>query len=409
MKFDKSDPVRCFQSAALNQYAFDEFYYNLLGLKIYEFKGIPRPAKWAVKYIKILPYIKRVSSFILLFWVYCGFYINLFLQFTSCVIFRNKSNIDVCKNSTVGIIVCERSFQVLSRNDIGSVDVWLCTDCDINTNGKHINKISNKNILNLKELTECVALSIKVHIEITKYKNKYLSFQSYAVMSWMMTWFTLIKLKPSKIYTSEHHDRWAVLIDSYVGLSSTQQKCNFSLVQHGKEYEQTYVKMEEISAEEGLPYRLRNVNKLYLYDKNQLMIFKDRILSKSNCVDLEVIYISAKLGLVALDLEVKSILIVGHSFCEAIHTKLYQDFLKFKKFKVFYKPHPTVIASNFAKSLAWEYIEDKNYFPRVDLVISYPSTLVDEYEAEGVKVIVHDFNINCIVDLKCQINSALSV
>ena len=410
MIFDRKAPIKFFQSAALNQYTFDELYYNLLGIEINDYKGIPRPAKWAVKYKKFIPYVKRASSCILFFWIYIGFYINLFRQFFVFAFIRGGVSLDGYKNAAIGIVVCERSFQVLARKEIGLIEVWLCANYDIPIKeNQGVKKISVKSILNFKELVECVVLSIHAHIQITKYKKNYLSFQSYAAMSWMMTWYSLIKLTPSEIYTSEHHDRWAVLFDSYVGLTRTQKKCGFNLVQHGNEYEQTYAKIETISIDKGLPYRLKNINKLYLYNKKQLDIFNENILSKSMWMTSDVNYIGTNLCLVDLNLEMRSVLIVGHSFCEMMHINLYEEILKFKKVKVFYKPHPTVAASNNAKSLAWAFIDDNNFYPRVDLVISYPSTLVDEYEGEGIKVIVHEFNNYSAIDLNGKINSVLSV
>ena len=44
----------------------------------------------------------------------------------------------------------------------------------------------------------------------------------------------------------------------------------------------------------------------------------------------------------------------------------------------------------------WTFIQEKNYFPAVDLLISYPSTLVTEYSNNGVAAVIHNVNAEMI-------------
>ena len=57
--------------------------------------------------------------------------------------------------------------------------------------------------------------------------------------------------------------------------------------------------------------------------------------------------------------------------------------------RVLYKPHPTTGAGKAADHLAWTLVQGRTTFPRVDAVVSYPSTMVGEYAAHEIPTIVH--------------------
>ena len=56
---------------------------------------------------------------------------------------------------------------------------------------------------------------------------------------------------------------------------------------------------------------------------------------------------------------------------------------------VFYKPHPLAGLPTSCKEKFWIIIEERELFPVVNLVVSYRSTLITEYEHHGIMSIVH--------------------
>ena len=59
---------------------------------------------------------------------------------------------------------------------------------------------------------------------------------------------------------------------------------------------------------------------------------------------------------------------------------------------LYYKEHPKARASEKAKKTKWNFITDDDYFPDVDIVISYPSTLAYQYKELNKIVILHELD-----------------
>lgn len=196
-----------------------------------------------------------------------------------------------------------------------------------------------------------------------------------------------------KLYTGDHFNRWAVLLDL---ISSDKNKVGFfSVVQHGglKNFEGCFPL--------DLPVRLSSVDCLYCFDVDSYSIFKESIIDK--CKEFSVSYFKNAIFLSDVpSFDGVVILIVGNSLCYDFHVSIFKSIFSSsdKSLKVFYKPHPTQIMSHY-ESEGWEVIMEPKFFPKVDLVISYPSTLVDQYKEHGIPVLTHDiserFNIDCRV------------
>ncbi|ECE5475497.1 hypothetical protein LJP43_003588, partial [Salmonella enterica] len=90
------------------------------------------------------------------------------------------------------------------------------------------------------------------------------------------------------------------------------------------------------------------------------------------------------------------VLVVGHSLCERAQLKIGERLSTLSdEIVVYYKEHPRARASEKVKRAAWNFITDDNYFPDVDLVISYPSTLALQYQDLNKTVLLHGLdNIN---------------
>lgn len=390
------DIEECFKYAAFNQKAFDDFYYDMIGLRSGEYCAIPRPVKWASRYVVLLPFIRLLSKLLLYFWGYCGFYVYTFgiLNYKIIVKLFSKSAVEFgsLERKSIGFYVGDRSYVVLSRPELDLMDYWISPSGGSWESEKIIDCTD---VLSYFELFSCMAMSIRAHKLLIKDQDLEISWQSYTLYSWMMMWAALVKLSPLKISMTDHHDRWAVLLDLYSKKrNASSEKFLLSLTQHGLEYESTYKRMCELSGSAKLPYLLSSVGELNLYDSGQFEIFSKYILSESIHEQCLVNYIGKRINLTVLESVRPSLLIVGHKACEETHLKLY-DFLTINlSIDIYYKPHPTVSASRQAKNAGWNYIDDVNYFPRVSCVVSYPSTLAAEYEAEGVRTFIHSMSLS---------------
>ena len=212
--------------------------------------------------------------------------------------------------------------------------------------------------------------------------------QTYTAWRWILIRLAVDKL-PGPLLTVEHFDRWAVLADG-----SVQQSRHYgpnrklTLMQHGS------VNANQIPRGLGfrLPSRLRSVDKLLAYSLADVDVFKSEIFS-SRCWDrgVQIGTYKPKIELSEISLlkGTPSILFVGYPLCEAAHCALLTALRLQGDFEIFYKPHPTRAASSHIKEQQWTVVEGRLVFPRVDLLISYPSTLVDEYAVHDIPAIVH--------------------
>jgi hypothetical protein len=137
---------------------------------------------------------------------------------------------------------------------------------------------------------------------------------------------------------------------------------------------------------------MKFVSKLFVYDRKQSTLFLEEIIdSKSNNFQpIEIIFEKQSIELKSLSK--KAILFVGHSFCEVFQAALYRKLEFLSEYDFYYKPHPTSKLGESIKSQDWVIIGDRNFFPRVNFLISYPSTLVDEYLSEDIKSVIHPLN-----------------
>lgn len=382
-----------FNKAAENSAAFDRFYYHFFSLDRVEYGDIPRPALWANN-VKASRWIPKLKVFIFYAWKYFSF-IFFFLQVLK-LIFRRIFFINVKKpeveSKIVAIGVCQRSIDVIGKSYLKdkSQYLWLLPpgvnlDLDVDEGCC----LSSSVRLSLLDLFFVFYFACRIHIKIASMGDKSKTFQTYSIVSWLVLFVSLIRLKPETVVTSEHHDRWAVLVDTYCEYVKTLgvDKISFVMVQHGSEFFSTYEKLKDIGYCDGLPCRIRNVTDIFVYDSLQLDIFRGNILESSSAPD--VFFYQYCLTLSPVFDDRKKILIVGNSFCESFHIQFYNQFSSNEDFLWFYKPHPVQKPSRAVLMVGWNVVEDNSFFPKVDLVISYPSTLASEYRLAGIDVLEH--------------------
>lgn len=392
-----------FAMAASNQYVFDELYYKLLNLSAEDFNGLPRPSKWVKKNPLATKALGLISGLIAFFWCYFFSYIYIATRFLMHLPIRNRGdNLPEKGINTLALAICDRSCVVLSTIIPNSENIVWITPPGVKLS-ENTSKTIGSNVfdatsfLSLREMLEACKQAYAAHRCLVKEYGIGLGLQSYAVAEWMLMLRALAVISPNKILTAEHHDRWAVMADFYCSIvKENGSRCQLELAQHGKEYESTYQDIESITNKRGLPYRLKNLCKLHVYNHEQFLIFSKNIISSNLFIENNFLveYLPFKINLTECPGDDLKVLIVGHPICESFQIRLYNSLFLGKKITCFYKPHPTAAASSKIKSIGWRFISDDNFFPNVDLIISYPSTLTDEYKMAGIPSLVHSLRDN---------------
>jgi hypothetical protein len=65
-----------------------------------------------------------------------------------------------------------------------------------------------------------------------------------------------------------------------------------------------------------------------------------------------------------------------------------------RQLDAFYKPHPLGKLNPAMARHDWQIISDKDEFPEVEMLVSYPSTLVTEYAALNIPASVHPLHLD---------------
>lgn len=405
-----------FVFAALNQQYFDALYYNAFNKSLNDFHGIPRPSKWLGKNWKSIKIIKLLSRTMSFGWAYVVFYVYSFAKLHKLALKKSKLDSNEIMPDAIALAVCDHSCKtILKTSSSHQSFAWLLppNDCVTDQFKARMNSatVDVLAVLSWKEILLLFIKSLLAHQLILNRHGISLAWQSYPALDWMLTYGALIKIKPKLVLTAEHHDRWAVMADCYCNTpAGIAAKSAVELTQHGKESSSTYEFFKIDSGAKGLPYKLMNVVSLFVYSNEQLDVFLESIIRRDDksrkflCID----YISQSIDLTKTEDLHPTILFVGHSICESFQMALCERLSLRHEICVYYKPHPTAAHSQEAEDANWTIIQDKNFFPAVDFIISYPSTLVDEYSTMQIEALVHPLNAkDC--DLEIYVELALDM
>ncbi len=227
------------------------------------------------------------------------------------------------------------------------------------------------------------------------------ALQTYTALRWFTARRAVDRLS-GVLYTAEHYDRWAVLADRAVrGRHARRNRpqvdgpSGLVLIQHGvvASLDSPHKAGEELN----LSTRLSRVDALFVFDDVSETFFRQQVLTLAanrRLPNIRRFVPGITLSSTGESKGTVTLLFVGHPFCEQLHLCAYAELQRTAPDVVsYYKPHPLAVMSPAMQATGWHFIKDSAMFPAVDLLISYPSTLVVEYEAHGVKAIVHPINM----------------
>lgn len=379
--------------ALRNEIAVDEHIVSMAGLDPAAFGKIPRPARW-IGHARRLPVLSRLVQYLSLpLWYLLG---PMLYRRQRCQVgaapppaprqFDAAGQILGLSHRTTDI-VHERHLPQMPRQWLELP--WaplsgLPSDAEV---------IPAMTLLDEADIARSLALAALAHRALQGRRGlRGWGLQTYTAWRWFVARLAVDKL-PGPLLTTEHFDRWAVLADGSVWCTRHKQPLRrLTVMQHGA--------VNADSAQPGLglrlPTRLRAVGRLHVYSAADAEVFKREILSpRCAAREPDQTFYRPMVPLVDLARAGRpTVLFVGHPLCEAAHCALMNALQRSTDVQAFYKPHPTTGTGKQVAALPWTVIQGRTVFPRADVIVSYPSTMVAEYAAHDIPAVVHSMDIS---------------
>ncbi len=282
---------------------------------------------------------------------------------------NKELTIDSCLKIKKKVILLSTSRAYpLSKKIFNSEDI-LYIDINQNTILSESNYLHIKSILGYLDYFKAFFFSvIGLFYVLIHLKDKSSLLQTYVAYDWFLIFIALNKIKPQvdEVIFANHYDRWATMFDQLF------ESKKIVLIQHGI-----------LSKSLRLKYKLKNLDVIYRFNQQSEDLFKTFFISDNiyfKTLDTSII-------LQTINSAVKSILIIGqpHSIRQEIEIIL--DLIRNSDYDIYIKPHPLFATIEYESIEGVNLIRDKTFFPKVDLALSYESTLGLEYENSGVKVL----------------------
>ncbi|MRF60478.1 hypothetical protein [Citrobacter portucalensis] len=384
MSISYKEYLHCYMLATENEISIDELL--IAGMKN-RMPAMPRISKWVYSIYKLW----AVYILLMIFFILGGFILYPILKFIIAVCGKiktkkrhltNKNGIYYFSFSEIGTEQVITYFKK-NRSNENELNIIAPLSCK----SKHNDTvISLYEVVSYYEIFKSMLLSISTFLYFFKSVNhlKWV-LQIYTAPSWFLVAIALNKIQ-GEIVSSEHYDRWAVLIDVISG----KKKNRYTLVQHGS------LKALDSNAYLAfqIPYKLKHVGKIVVFDELEYKFFSDKILDPSLTEIIEVEYSKPELSLSQVTSSQLTLLFIGHSLCEKEQLRICSQInRKINNCTIYYKEHPKARASLEVRNFNFNFITDDRFFPDVDIVISYPSTLAYQYEEKGIPVLFHGLHV----------------
>lgn len=238
--------------------------------------------------------------------------------------------------------------------------------------------LDNKTILSVFQLTSIIDYirayfyAIIAIFNVSFHNSNHYIRRSYTAFEFYLTYFAISKFSENtELVFANHIDRWAVLFDA----CHQQKKI---LVQHGIETKGA-----------NWPVKLCTVTTLYAFNEELGKDLAKALFKK----EPKYRYMRPTITLVE-DNEDKNykVLIVCHPAAMRDREEYLIAHLQESNITVYAKTHYTTPDVTFYEELAKRYnyhLITTKFFPKVNTLISYPSTLVSEYEICGIPALMY--------------------
>lgn len=386
-----------------------------------DYSYLPRPGKWLSRYKQYQKTIFILALLLKIVWLCGGGFIYFTLEALSHFKKYQKSiNLtdQILKFDEFAIGFSERAFQVINASSLGrNPKAWIVLPWVEIPIDERSNVFSLYSLLSPGDFFKAWQFSIRsVFVLFSSKSTTHSVLQGYTAYKWFLTRLGLARLKQGHFLTAEHFDRWTILIDSVardLRLSTEnkpESKSHVVMVQHGVLGSLTQPADHSEAEQLEIKNKLTEVEHLYVYDEGSAEVFRHSILAQECRPQVHFFKPTIELQDTSRVKGQLRILFVGHPICEDTQILIFKKLSETFSLKAYYKPHPTSAPRREIQTLGWELITDKSYFPIVDLLVSYPSTLVTEYANKSIPAVVHPINLSpddlqdYLIQLKSEIN-----
>ena len=381
-----------------NEIQIDLMNYKLLNLNPVDYSFLPRPFK-STKYFKGLA-SKKYTYLLNIAWIKLISYLFLLFKLTNSffakVFTKDKNNsIFIFTDYVLGFST--RAIEIIKINQNTNYATIIFPKVIISKSNKLDNVFSIYSLITFKDLFIALKLSLKAYRYIYNRPIKRIhAIQNYTSYDWFLSRLVLNKLN-GNFYFAEHYDRWAVLIDSIVfekNKYNTSVPSSLKLFQHGlvglPDFENNKLEFPI-----KLAYNLQSVSAINVYDKKNSELFINQILSVKNKHLINIEYSLTNIKLTRNNDKSKiSLLFVGHPLFEDFHIHLLNKIINLFDLRIYYKPHPLSEPSKKILTQSWLIINQADFYPEVDYLFSYYSTLTLEYDNYKIPSLIHSFDIH---------------
>lgn len=383
-----------------NEAAIDIGFLKAIGKQSDHCSHLPRSPRWLTLPSGLLKLFQITQPWLRGGWVWIGFWAHLGLDWARSFFQMPRAAAGLSATPDRCLFgASDRAFQVIGSSCFSPIEMarlycpWVERAAD---SGRDPSDIHLLELLERSDLWMCVRLAASAHMKIRRIPNLHIwILQDYTAFRWFMTRIALTRVQTHWV-TTEHYDRWAVLLDGVVKqmrrstrTSGSPEQHGFTLIQHGS--------MNPLSGSGSvpvfpeLPYRLSCVSELHVYSEATAEGFKQHVLSRRGAAELKAVHLfKPTVALSPVEpLNATKVLFIGHSACEDFQLQVLAELEPEQGLICLYKPHPKSPMSRKAAAARWQIIDDPLCYPECELAIAYPSTLAIEYQEAGVKVIQH--------------------
>ena len=330
---------------------------------------------YGYKYIIIEKFIEVIFPVVIIF-IFCIKFLQLSFYIFSKP-FKALDNIDDLY--FINGKLSYRLFSIYCKSNVTDINKILLIQRHFNEKSVY-NKTSVYVNLNFQDLLKIYKIIL---ISIFKFNRKFFNY-SFLAVEWLSTLLVLNKFNFKRIHGFDHFDRFAVCTDT-VAYFKRFVKVKYIFHQHGNFPDESNFK---------IPYKNRNIYSAVLFDsENSLKHFNNKI-SNSLLHDSRILFQTNDLFLTQIhNNNYFKILIIGNSFCLSFHLNIINELRSFEQLQLYYKPHPND-EINTKKYINFKnlYIIHDNIFPKVNLVFSYDSTLLNSYINMNINYIKHNLD-----------------
>lgn len=283
--------------------------------------------------------------------------------------------------------------RVLDNTDIKDVPkIWIDLPWKSKNEVTVTDHIDIFQLLTRKEILFCAYDSLKVFLFVLfKYGLNNILFEYYNYL-WFLYVTAVEKVANEKtIIFCSHMDEWTVALDNFNAKRKILIQHGTMAIRHNK-YGLTQQDLSYLSKQNcwtyNAAYKYSTVDILYSFTEDEYDLVCESILKNKPYKKISGYGISLN----TIDHNKKNILIIGYYPKFNKIEELILESLQDNRFNLYLKNHPTVDSSQYSRMLNYYHfiLINENFYPDVDIVFSYQSTLALQYQAMGKTVYFYD-------------------